>query len=969
MSALVRSRRAADLLAGMLAVLAMCARPARAQEALPGYWLVGGAVNASVVLGDTLILGGNFNYVGPPSGSCGVIGMSSDVPLEGWPHVDGTVYCSVSDGAGGWYFGGSFLQVGRFARHNLAHVRADFSVDDWNPGADQRVSAMVRNGSTLYIGGDFSSVAGTARSRAAAFDLPSQALTPWSPAVNSSVHAIALDDSLVYLGGSFDHVGGQLLKGIAAVGAGSGAPTAWNPAVQPYSGNDVLGIEVSGNTIYLAGTFTTMGTQPRTNIAAVDATTGLATPWNPSAGATVRGVRVHGARIYAWGDFSSIGGQTRYGLAALDPATGSALAWDPGYCLKVYTFATNGPTIFVGGNFGSAGYLSVARQSIAAIDSVTGNATSWAPGTTFAVYTMGVDGSRVFIGGNFVSLGGKFRVNLAAIDLETKRLLDWAPVTYIGIVTSLAADARALYVGGSFTYVDNVPRNNAVGFDRGILRMNGWNPNANSRVTAMYRGGSQVYLAGLFSTVGGQTRARLASVDPVTGAVSAWNPAPDAPVQGILESGSQIYVAGAFANIGGQTRRGIAALDPTTGLATTWNPGFTIGSYASVLAMKGPDLIVGGYFGGVPRSNLAAIDTATGRFTDWAPRATGVFALYVSGGTVFVGGHFSSVNGEARSNLAAIDATTGELMGWNPVTPNEVISLLCHGQTLFAGYRSDGTDALLTGFEAFPLPEFSLNAVPNGAGTITRNPDLPGYDGAAVVSLTATPAPGWSFLGWQGGATGTANPISVTMLDSVTVQAVFADTTRPAVSVRTPAGGEHFAAGEVATVTWTALDDAGVASVDVLLSRQGMGGPFLSLASGVPNTGSFQWTVTGPPTEAALIRVGAHDPSGNGGDAVGVAAFSILDGLAPVCALALRPPAPNPSSGATSIAFDVPVSSILTLSVFDVGGREVRRLLDGSHPPGRFEVALDTSELSAGLYFVRLRTPGIELRRRLVIVH
>ena len=73
----------------------------------------------------------------------------------------------------------------------------------------------------------------------------------------------------------------------------------------------------------------------RNNIAALNATTGSATDWNPNAAGTVRALAVNGTTVYAGGEFTNIGGQPRNGIAAIN-AAGSATAWNPnatGDCL------------------------------------------------------------------------------------------------------------------------------------------------------------------------------------------------------------------------------------------------------------------------------------------------------------------------------------------------------------------------------------------------------------------------------------------------------------------------------------------------------------------------------------------------------------------------------------------------------------------------------------------------------------
>ena len=75
-----------------------------------------------------------------------------------------------ADGAGGWYIGGAFTRVQGQPRRNLARLRADGTVDAWDPGADTTVRTLARAGTVVYAGGDFSSAGGAARKYLAAIE-------------------------------------------------------------------------------------------------------------------------------------------------------------------------------------------------------------------------------------------------------------------------------------------------------------------------------------------------------------------------------------------------------------------------------------------------------------------------------------------------------------------------------------------------------------------------------------------------------------------------------------------------------------------------------------------------------------------------------------------------------------------------------------------------------------------------------
>jgi hypothetical protein len=75
-------------------------------------------------------------------------------------------------------------------------------------------------------------------------------------------------------------------------------------------------------------------------------------------------------------------------------------------------------------------------------------------------------------------------------------------------------------------------------------------------------------------------------------------------------------------------------------------------------------------------------------------------------------------------------------------------------------------------------------------------------------------------------------------------------------------------------------------------------------------------------------------------------------------ALALFTPYPNPSAGAFALAYALPASGPVRLSVFDVLGREVALLVDRELEAGQHEVTLDGSGLPPGTYLVRLEAGG-----------
>ena len=93
-------------------------------------------------------------------------------------------------------------------------------------------------------------------------------------------------------------------------------------------------LAVAGPLVYLGGDFSgansVNGSKQRDHAAAVDATTGTATGWDPAPNGIVRAILPSGPTIYLGGDFATVNGATtRNGAAAVDATSGVATAWDP----------------------------------------------------------------------------------------------------------------------------------------------------------------------------------------------------------------------------------------------------------------------------------------------------------------------------------------------------------------------------------------------------------------------------------------------------------------------------------------------------------------------------------------------------------------------------------------------------------------------------------------------------------------
>ena len=83
---------------------------------------------------------------------------------------------------------------------------------------------------------------------------------------------------------------------------------------------------------------------------------------------------------------------------------------------------------------------------------------------------------------------------------------------------------------------------------------------------------------------------------------------------------------------------------------------------------------------------------------------------------------------------------------------------------------------------------------------------------------------------------------------------------------------------------------------------------------------------------------------------------------------ALHPNAPNPFNPTTKIRFDLPFASLVQLTVYNVLGQEIERLVERRMRPGRHEVEWDATSYRSGLYFYVLKADSYRAQRKMVLL-
>ncbi len=77
---------------------------------------------------------------------------------------------------------------------------------------------------------------------------------------------------------------------------------------------------------------------------------------------------------------------------------------------------------------------------------------------------------------------------------------------------------------------------------------------------------------------------------------------------------------------------------------------------------------------------------------------------------------------------------------------------------------------------------------------------------------------------------------------------------------------------------------------------------------------------------------------------------------------------PNPFNPTTTIAYNLPKTSFITLKVYDMLGREVSTLISDTKPAGKYTIKFDGSGLSSGIYFCQLKANNFIESKKFVLM-
>lgn len=742
---------------------------------------------------------------------------------------NGTVSTSVSDGAGNLYIGGTFTQVGGVTAHHVAK----WDGSKWSAlgtGTNDQVDALLFSNGILYAGGEFTTAGGVSANRIAQWNG-----TNWSSlgsgvnySGNSKILALAAMNGEIYAGGIFSRAGDVYASSIAK----------WNGSewsaldegvilniIGPTVGV-VLSILASGDDLYVGGCFNQVGAQRKwcSSIA----------KWSDGEWDTIK------SRDSIWDSPGFL-----YGVyvRTLSMFEGDLIAGGQFYCGVSENIGR-----WNGTNWSGMGVeidaqvfaLGIFQQSLHAASGGTvlkWTGSAWDPlntSTSGSVWTLAEMNNSLYIGGAFSSTKGSNNFGkwngstLSAVGTGTDQK-----------VNALAVSGTDLYVAGSFTSVNGRPANH-------IAKWNGvdWTAlgsGVNGDVNALAVAGTNVYAGGEFTIAGDQAASNIAMWNG-----SEWSGlgvGTNAPVHALTAMGSELYAGGMFTNAGGTAANFIARWN-----GSQWSPvGSGTDSFVFALTQAGTDLVAAGSFytaGGVDANFIAKWNGFA-----WSPLGSGisgnsffsaVYALAVSGNTLYAGGNFSTAGGFPASHIAQWNGFGWAPLGAGAETP--VTTLASSGNTLYAG----GGFQIVGGISAKSVAKWQ-----NGAWSDLGS----GTDGSASA-LTV--------LGDQlcvGGDFSNAGGIDAENIATVTVEVVPVITSPLVAEARV---GQAFSYQITAAYSPTSYAVSGSAPPVAPGGFGGFGGPALaSLPAGL-SLNPLSGLISGIPTAAGSFPINLSAINGAG---------------------------------------------------------------------------------------------------------
>ena len=371
--------------------------------------------------------------------------------------------------------GGQFTSVSGVARNRIARLNADGTLDDnlaIGTGAmGGPVNALAQQPDRkVLIGGDFTTFNGTARNRIARLNADGALDTTFNPGTGAgaTVNALALQpDGKVLLGGDFTSINITPRSRIARLNADGSPDTTFDPGTGANNKVYALALQADGK-VLLGGDFTSINGTTRNRIARLNADGSLDLTFDPGTGAntTVFALALQAdGKVLLGGGFTTINGTTRACIARLNANGGLDTTFNPGTGAgaAVFTLALQPDgKVLLGGQFTT--FNGTARNRIMRLNADGSPDATFNPGTgantTVSALALQSDG-KVLLGGQFATINGTARVRVARLNADGSLDTTYDPGTGANDdVSALALQPDGkLLLGGWFTSMNGTGSN------------------------------------------------------------------------------------------------------------------------------------------------------------------------------------------------------------------------------------------------------------------------------------------------------------------------------------------------------------------------------------------------------------------------------------------------------------------------------------------------------------------------------
>jgi uncharacterized delta-60 repeat protein len=637
---------------------------------------VGGADSAVEVIVEQadgrFLIGGAFTEInGQPRSWLARLDADGVLDTTFTPTLDGAISAIVIQPDGQFVVAGSFVTVNGQPRVHVARFHADDTLDaDFHPAFGTSFNAVeslaLQRDGLLLAAGSFENVNGQPRPYLARLRTDGSVDPSFHPTfdTNGYVRAVLVQpDGHLMLGGWFTEINGQSRPYFARL-----APDGTLDAAPATPGSVVLTLTAQPDgRVLMGGYFTDFDGTSQSYLARVFADGSFDASFAPTidAAALVLVVQDDG-QVLLGGFFNHVNGQVRHHLARVhaNGVSNAGVVADTSGAVTMLATQPDGAAL-VGGTF-----LQLAGQTVHSLARLRADGSldsGFADSNGVQMYGAAVarDGTPLVLG-DFTTLGGQSRDGVGHLLADGSIDLVFTPPTFANAIYTVAAldDGRAV-IGGSFSSSGVVPPRDRLG----IVQVDGtfdpgFTPTVLGQVEALVvQPDNHILLGGQFIQIGGKPRRNLARVSP-TGAVDLDFVAPllNAGVQAMVrQPDGKLLVIGPFTQVGAVAQAYMMRLlADGSGLDPDFHVMVDAGVSAIALQADGR-IIIGGDFtqvNSVPRSHLARLLTDGSLDPDFTAGIDAfgtVNALaFAPDGTLWVGGFFTTIAGEAHTNLARV---------------------------------------------------------------------------------------------------------------------------------------------------------------------------------------------------------------------------------------------------------------------------------------------------------------------------